>query len=345
MASELRQRKTDNKTSSEEEFNAHKFLPSLVTEKLGPILEHAGPVLNKAAVLLNEAQPYLEKAYDYGLQGYKVIEPYHELVPIVLGLLMVFFGGHFMTTMAAIEAYNLCGWRKTRRCLGQLYESYKLVLAANKEDNLKDEDGDGVKDVHQISKRDLLSRKLFLFFRTADPDKISNALLGIYQGFMGVIATLRVQFAQAITLGVVLGETFAEFADEYFTPMLKKVIPEEQHKWIPTIINYGCKTIGVSIAWFIQRVISSFYSSIRGAKLVVQNGLALRERMVEDSTKINASDVQFVGAVGVLAFLGFYWQLSSFYSLPFPFNVILLPVRFVENMLIWFVAVDQYHQP
>ena len=39
-----------------------------------------------------------------------------------------------------------------------------------------------------------------------------------------------------------------------------------------------------------------------------------------------------------IAVIGLWFQLSLRFSLPFPLNIILLPLRFVEWWLIWFVS-------
>lgn len=130
-----------------------------------------------------------------------------------------------------------------------------------------DADKDGIYDVQQISKQELFTRKVKLAAKSCNPDKLSMALGGLYTGFMGVVATLRVRFAQTITLGACIGSTFSGVAQKALQPVLLHVVPSEYAKWVPVIIDHVCKGIGVAIAWTVQRVISAFYSAIRGAQL------------------------------------------------------------------------------
>ena len=51
------------------------------------------------------------------------------------------------------------------------------------------------------------------------------ALGGLYTGFMGVVATLRVQFAQTLTLGAVIGGTFSKYAQKVFGPVMDSIVP------------------------------------------------------------------------------------------------------------------------
>ena len=45
---------------------------------------------------------------------------------------MCFFGGSFMTLIAAVEAYRLTGWESTYKCLHELYLDLMQVVEANK---------------------------------------------------------------------------------------------------------------------------------------------------------------------------------------------------------------------
>jgi hypothetical protein len=52
-------------------------------------------------------------------EAWKKLEPYHpeELLPALLGLILVFYGGTFMTIIAAVEAYRIIGWANTEEAL------------------------------------------------------------------------------------------------------------------------------------------------------------------------------------------------------------------------------------
>jgi hypothetical protein len=59
----------------------------------------------KALVIL---LPYLVKFSEIVQDFWIKIQPYHpeEFAPVLFGLVMCFFGGHFFTLFAAIEAYR-----------------------------------------------------------------------------------------------------------------------------------------------------------------------------------------------------------------------------------------------
>eukprot|EP00798_Chlamydomonas_sp_ICE-L_P023163 gene23163-30371_t len=245
------------------------------------------------------------------LQVWKKLEPYHPeaFLPGVFGLFLVFFGGQFPLIVAAIEAFRLTGWETTKASLITLWESYKLAKAASDKDDLIDDDKDGIPDVQQIGKRALATRKLQVFAKSTDPDKLQAGI----QGLLGVVTTLKLQFAQSITLGVSLADIFEQASNSVIKPalvvvtpkedqkwldmtiryfilesilkhfpswrycLLRSVIkpalvvvtPKEYQKWLDMTIRYFCRSFAVSVVWWLQRIMSAFHSAIRGAQMLV----------------------------------------------------------------------------
>jgi hypothetical protein len=100
-----------------------------------------------------------------------------ELLEGVYGFALCFFGGTYSTTLACIEAFKLCGWQTTKLNLDELYEEYETYLKAHAEDDLVDDDNDGIADVHQITTQELVERKLNLALETIDPEKVCSFAL------------------------------------------------------------------------------------------------------------------------------------------------------------------------
>lgn len=69
-----------------------------------------------------------------------------------------------------------------------------------------DKDGDGIADVDQIDPSKLFMRKLNLMIISVEPEELLKAMGVLYAGFIAVVATLRIQFARAVTLGNSIGE-------------------------------------------------------------------------------------------------------------------------------------------
>ncbi len=98
----------------------------------------------------------------------------------------------------------------------------------------------------------LLTRKIALVMRTIDPVRFSEALEGLCSGIFGVLVILKFQFARTVNLAMSIGNYMRPLAAEFVAPELGKVTPVEYQQWIMPCINYGCKAIAVSIAWYIQ---------------------------------------------------------------------------------------------
>ena len=160
----------------------------------------AAPVLGAVGAGAELAMPYVSKAYDKGLELWELLQPYHpeDMACVFFGLFMCFFGGEFPALITAIEAYRQVGFEPTWRALKILKADFDTVKDASLEDDKKDEDGDGVADVQQISASDLVERKALLFLRTSSPETTTEAIQSISAGALAVVASLKVSFARAI---------------------------------------------------------------------------------------------------------------------------------------------------
>ena len=167
-----------------------------------PYVLKSAPIFKEIVNGFIKLIPYFVLAYQkfeelrIKLQPYKI----HLLLPSFGGLIMCFFGGTFVTLIAAVEAFRMSSYQSTLECVKSLWEDFKQLEEVNKEDDAKDDDGDGIPDVLQISNETLMKRKLLLFLRTVDPKRVSKAITGINTGFLAVAATLKLEFAKVFTL-------------------------------------------------------------------------------------------------------------------------------------------------
>ena len=70
------------------------------------------------------------------------------------------FGGSYVASIAAVEAFRTMGFERAKAEIARLTESVKLVQEESLKDDEEDLDGDGVADVEQISKPELVRRKV-----------------------------------------------------------------------------------------------------------------------------------------------------------------------------------------
>jgi len=310
-------------------------ISSKVPEKVRPLLIKVTPIIAIIANLIEKLIPIFENLYFKAIKLRASLAPYKPelLAPALMGLVMCFFGGSYMTLIAAFEAYRQCGWESTKKCIDDLLLDFQKVAEANAKDDAKDDDGDGVSDVLQISAHDLAARKALLFFRTVDPVRFSGALSGLQSGFMAVVATLKVQFVKAIALGAAIAEILNVPASRFIVPALEIILPADYKRWAGPVVSYAVKSIAVSIAWTLARVISAFHSALKGGVMATRNILDYVDQM--GFYKINHEDTYMDEIAGyVLAALGLWFQLSFAFQLPLLMSVLLFPFTIAEWLLL-----------
>jgi len=282
-----------------------------------PLMEKLKPVFEAAQMIFVKVEPYIEMAFVKGAEIYEKVEPYHpeELIGALVGFILCFYGGAFCTTIAAVEAFRMCGYSRTSKAFGVLMEQYRVAEAELKKDDHVDADGDGVADNLQRSTDQVVKRKIKIAFKTCDPEALSDGLQGIYAGLMAVVATLQLRFAQVLTLGASLGDGINRLAMQ-MVPSLQASVEPPYRKWIPQVLNYVCKTLGVFLAWMVQRVIFGFTTAMKGGQMLCRSTGAylVRHEMVAPELIAMDSPTYHYVELAVCA-IGFYAQFSRGFGL------------------------------
>lgn len=303
--------------------------------KLEALMTQLVPLLNKLLALIDVIAPYVVKAWATAQTVYAYTPV--NIIEAVYGLALCFFGGLYPLTIAAGETFRVSGGDRVKTCLTHIWEDLKAVHEANMLDNKKDDDGDGIADIDQISKQELLTRKMSLVLKTVNPNRILQAWGGLAQAMAGVCATLKLQFARVISLAVSISDAIRPILVQFVAPALVAIIPSDYHHWIYPMIDVTCKIIGGSIAWFLFRVIAAVHSGIIG-------GLACARALLRyaNSMKwvtLNHEDTMLDEYAGWgLAALGVYFQIMNGMSAPFPLNILFMPVTVCETYLQWMVT-------
>jgi len=304
--------------------------------KVAPYVKQVAPYAAKAVVYFLLALPHL-------VQAAQTVQKFLSQLPekvifAAMGFAVCFFGGIFPATIAAVEAWNICGGKEAVSCIKMLYKEALKVSAANEKDEQKDDDGNGVADTKELKPKDLMVRKASLAAKTLDPDAVSRGMVGIYTGWIGVIAILKIKFAKTVTLGERIGEQVYRLACKA-EPGIQEVVPEEYRKWVPMGMRWTCKLIAMTIAWWIERVISAFHSAIRGGHLFGKYLVEfLHEKGYLNFTPEQAYLDEVIG--WALAVVGLLFQFSLGFSLSFPLNLFLWPLQLVESFIIWSVSMS-----
>jgi hypothetical protein len=226
------------------------------------------PAIEMAVKGINIVGPYYLIAYRKIYDLYLMAAPHADIMDAVTGFGLCFAGGNYCTLIAAYEAFRLCGWDNTQKCIGIIMEDFEKIKEANDKDNMRDDDNDGIADVDQISGKDLASRKIKMAaIAVKDPQRLNEAMVGVYTAWLGVVATLKLQFARTIAIGVNIGSMLKMPVSRVAAPALAQALDKEYHRYIPLIISYTIHTVAITIAWWIQRVISAFFSGLKGGIL------------------------------------------------------------------------------
>ena len=268
----------------------------------------------------------------------------HNLAQMLFGLALCYFGGAFMMTIAAAEAFRTMGAERAIRDLSAIAEEVGKVMAANDIDDVEDLDGDGVADVDDLTPPQLLQRKAIMIMTTVkEPQKIQMAAASLYAAGLAVVATLKLEFAQTVAMAIGVADMAKKPLVMAVQPKLEIVLPPPTHQWIRPTIETALQLTAVMVAMFIQQIISAFYSALRGGKLFsgglfnilhdyAKKGVILCPGVVgPDFDPENSILDEIIGWI-IMSF-GLYYQLSTGFSLPFPFDLLLAPVTILE----WFL--------
>lgn len=314
-----------------------------VPAKIAPYLEKAAPVLAWVFVAIKTALPYILKFYHECFKIYMILPK--NVIKLILGLILCFFGGMYPSLVCACEAARICGWPRTKQALIDLQDEATRIVQKSAKDDKKDDNKDGIADVDQITSKELAMRKASLVMRKCDAQKINDAIGGLLTSWLAIEGVLKMQFAKTIALAVSIGDMIKEPMTKFVAPLAEQVLPQEYHQWIPIAINWTAKGIAVSWAWWIQQVISAVHSAMRGGTMV---GKALIKLANEYSEK-SGTEIPFLpkdhketyidDIVGfVLAAIGVWWQWGQSFSNPFPLNLILWPFGLAEYYIRWHIT-------
>jgi len=172
-----------------------------------------------------------------------------------------------------------------------------------------------------------------------DPKKVDQAVGAIYKVWLAVLAVLAVQFARVATMSATISEFLQNPIDRYIVPALEPAAPKEYRKWVPISLKWMAKLFAMSLAWYIQTIISALGSAMRGGLILARSLMKLAHQngwkfVPEDDKQTHIDEY----ASYAFAFLGFYFQFQMGFDIPFPFNFILFPFELTENFIKYKIA-------
>jgi len=265
-----------------------------------------------------------------------------EHINILIGAIFCFFGGVYPALFAAIEAAKHGGWEDLKQAIIDLSEEAMVIIEESKKDDELDEDGDGEKDVNQINNKEYIMRKGNLVLVKINPQKVDKALVTLYKVWLSVLAVLTVKFAATIALALSISEFIKKPLNRYIAPIVQKATPDDYDKWVPVIFGWFTKSFAISIAWYIQAVLSAVTSSLIGALMISQALITILRRKNSTAEKwlpkdLDSTEIDEGVSYGIAA-LGVFVQFKMNFGVPFPLNLLLFPFEIAEYCIRWSIT-------
>jgi len=274
---------------------------------------------------------------------YKVLPM--NVLQMIFGVALCFFGGVYFASIAAIEAFRNFGGQQLVEELTICWTEASAVQEASAQDDTVDANRDGIADVEQIKMNEYINRKgKVAMVAIKDPMRLHTALCYLFTAWISVIATLKLQFARTVAISLGIAELLELPLVQIFGPLLAMAMGPDLKHWPAAIIVTVVKIIAVIVAAYIQAIISAFYSGLRGGRLFAEGlinilgekGLLDKfpDSLVSKPFDPNTSYLDEL-LMAPLAAGGFYYQISHNFQLEFPLDLALLPLTIVEWILKW----------
>eukprot|EP01060_Flectonema_neradi_P007290 TRINITY_DN15062_c0_g1_i1.p1 TRINITY_DN15062_c0_g1~~TRINITY_DN15062_c0_g1_i1.p1 ORF type:complete len:327 (+),score=58.00 TRINITY_DN15062_c0_g1_i1:65-1045(+) len=298
-------------------------LKQKVPPKFANFAEKVRPVVMVILQGVDLILPYLPLIWDICQKLYILLLPCFEELTIVWGFVLAFFGGSFVTTITAVEAFRLVGKKKITESWARISDDVDRVIS----DYNKSTDTN-------ITANEWLKANGRRVLTHVDPDDCKAAMLGFYAGITAIVACLKSQFAKCIALGASMGDVIESHCGvQFVTPVVKQLLPEDHHKWAPFATQCICRLPAVFFSWFIQRLVAAFHSSVRGGSILAD---ALIETLMKRGLLTSPVAPQHRSALAsVIAGTGLLFQLNYGFTLPWFLAIFLFPFTIIENILYW----------
>jgi len=283
---------------------------------------------------------------------FKVLYKIYTFLPmnvlkIIFGGGLCFFGGTYFATIAAIEGFRQFGGELLWEELTILWTEGCTAAEAVDRESKVDADDNGLADFDEMDFHTRLKASAFVAGTAVkDPMGVQRAATYLWTTWLAVLAILKFQFAKTVSLCLAVAEMFELPCCRIFGPVVAAALGPELNKWAYASISMTIKIIAVIIATYVQSIISAFYSGLRGGKLFAEGFINLLSKwgvMTKCTCVAKKKDGSF-DADGSwldeciaypLAAAGFYWQFTNNFALPFPWSLIMLPCTIVEWLLKW----------
>lgn len=263
-----------------------------------------------------------------------------NLLQAICGLALCFFGGRYFAAIAAIEAFRNFGGEMCWEELRIVWEQGSLSMEASEQDDWTDANADGIPDVQQMSTNELISHKAKVVMAAVqDPDRLMKAITYLLTAYVSVLATLKLQFARTVAISLGIASMLEKPAVRMMAPLLGSIMGRDLQHWAAPVISTSSKVVAVTVASYMQAVISAFYAALRGGSMIGSAVIRGLSRLSDSAKPFNPEESYLDEAIGFpIAALGFLFQLKYSFALPYPWvllEVPLFPLTLLETLLRW----------
>jgi hypothetical protein len=318
-----------------------------------PKFEQVRAVAEKVKPYLQKAAPYLRQLHDAYIKYNPVVREYYgkareKVDPdLALACILLFFGGQFALTIVAVRAFQHTGGKMMTRSWADLQITYREGMTTLRKDaelvEFFDRDGDGDVSITEVATmlyeaavektEDKKQKRIQVFLagmKCIDPQRLLDALGGLWTGVIAVLATLRSEVARYVTVGTQIGTGAAEVLQAKTGEKVVQAFPQYV-KWIEAGYKAAGVLLGILVAFILTRVIMALSSAIEGGK-IASEFLLVKGKEHHFISEQQASDHKEKFVYGVAAF-GFLFQLWHGFGMPWFLRLFLWPGVLVESTL------------
>jgi hypothetical protein len=308
-----------------------------------------------------------------------------RLAYAVFGLSMAFYGGEFVQVFAATEAFRNLGFNQVRDEFETVATLWKRISldAGTELDRAGSKGGGGTSlagtefdgsgknasaaspsgsaaaapraedsDEPSTSVELLARRTHALFAAIENPVRVQRVGAALIAAWLGILATLRSQFARDAAIGVGIGNFLAQPLLTLAAPHLAaRALAPEHWQWTPLLLETLVQVVGIIIT-SASGSGGILYSAIAGGLVCARALLALGLLAVasdkDDSCKPGGMCARLARQIGsvdqtlvddalgyALAIAGLIFQSVSGAQLTFPASLILAPLLWVQYLIDW----------
>lgn len=303
------------------------------------------------AKLVDKMLPNILYGYSQGSQYYvKYKTQWVSKVPeevnyIILGLFLCLYGGNYPALIATITAIQQSGqWSVLKKGLFEIYHQVKEASKVIQDDQMVkalDKNNDGHVSLEEIAAalqeqgKGLLLTAMPLVMTKVDPNVMNDAITSVWAIWCSVMITLQSVFARQISMGMRVGEIISVTAKHHISPIVASKFDKNFKVWADYSVLIGCKLVGVMVAMFLAKLIGGFMSAMQGGEIIAKAAIIT----AKDYKVVVSDDTADLKSILTYAFggLGFYYQLTSGFSMNFILRIIFAPASIAEIALGFFV--------